>query len=77
MDDPLSGQAGIEQLLAAIAAELQRVPASAPRSPQVAALVATNNARVAQASLALLRMEDHPGSFDPWCRGFAPPGTSE
>jgi hypothetical protein len=62
-----------EQLFAAIAIELQRVPASAPRTSSVAALVQANNACVAQASLALLRMEDHPGTFDPWCRGFAAP----
>jgi hypothetical protein len=62
-----------QQLLAAIAIELQRVPASAPRASRVAALVETNNACVAQASLALLRMEDHAGSFDPWCRSFAAP----
>ena len=63
-----------EQLLAAIATQLQHVPASAPRASRVAALVETNNACAAQASLALLRMEDHPGTFDAWCRSFAAPG---
>jgi hypothetical protein len=63
-----------EQLLAAIAAELQFVPASAPRASRVAALVEANNACVARASLALLQMEDHPGAFDPWCHAFAAPG---
>ncbi|HEV7912701.1 MAG TPA: hypothetical protein VGP22_02955 [Albitalea sp.] len=62
-----------EQLLAAIATDLQRLPAAAERVARVAAAVEANNACVAQASLALLRMEDHPGSFDPWCRGFAQP----
>jgi hypothetical protein len=60
-----------EPLLAAIATELQGVPAAAPRTSLVAASVVDNNARVAQASLALLRMADHPGTFDPWCRLFA------
>jgi hypothetical protein len=30
-----------------------------------------NNARVARASQALLGMEDHPDTFDAWCRAFA------
>ena len=29
-----------------------------------------NNARVARASQALLGMEDHPDTFDAWCRAF-------
>ena len=65
--------AGVERLCAAIASELLRGPASAPRAARVAEAVAANNACVAQASLALLRMEDHPGTFDPWCRAFAAP----
>jgi hypothetical protein len=60
-----------EQLLGAIANELQQVPGSAPRTSRVAASVMANNARVARASQALLGMEDHPDTFDAWCRTFA------
>jgi hypothetical protein len=67
----LLGHDAIEPLFAAIATELQHVPVSALCTSRVAALVEENNTRVAQASLALLRMEDHPGTFDPWCRMFA------
>ncbi len=77
MADSAAGPERTEALFAAIASELQRVPASAPRAARVAALVAANNACVAQASLALLRMEDHPGTFDPWCRAFAAPAEGE
>ena len=73
MVDHLPAQDGTEQLFAAIATELQHVPASAPRTSRVAIAVAANNACVARASLALLQMEDHPGTFDPWCRTFAAP----
>lgn len=73
MTEHTADLAGMERLCAAIASELQQVPASAPRAALVASLVAANNACVAQASLALLRMEDHPGTFDPWCRAFAVP----
>jgi hypothetical protein len=59
-----------EQLLGAIANELQQVPGSAPRTSRVAASVMANNARVARASQALLDMEDHPDTFDAWCRTF-------
>ena len=71
------GHDEIEQLFAAIATELQHVPASALRTSHVAALVEENNALIAQASLALLQMEDHPGTFDPWCRTFAAPEGSD
>ena len=71
------GHDEIEQLFAAIATELQYVPASALCTSRVTALVEENNARVAQASLALLQMEDHPGTFDPWCRMFATPEGSD
>jgi len=67
------GRDETEQLFAAIATELQRVPASAQRTSRVATLVEANNACVAQASLTLLQMEDHLGTFDPWCRTFAAP----
>jgi hypothetical protein len=60
-----------EQLLGAIASELQQVPSSAPRTSRVAASVMANNACVARASQALLGMEDHPDTFDAWCRAFA------
>ena len=71
------GHDGIEQLFAATANELQHVPASALRISHVAALVEENNALIAQASLALLQMEDHSGAFDPWCRRFAAPEGSD
>ncbi len=64
-----------EQLLAAIATELQGLPASAARASRVAAVVEANNACVARAGLALLEMEDHAGAFDPWSRSFAAPGN--
>ena len=73
MVEHFPGQDQTEQLFAAIATELQRVPASALRTSLVALSVEANNACVAQASLALLQMEDHPGTFDPWCRTFAAP----
>jgi hypothetical protein len=60
-----------EQLLGAIADELQQVPGSAPRTSRVAASVMANNARVVRASQDLLGMEDHPDTFDAWCRAFA------
>jgi hypothetical protein len=71
--DHLLGQDAVERLFAAIATELQFVPASALRTSRVAILVEANNALVAHASLVLLQMEDHPGTFDPWCRTFAAP----
>jgi len=71
------GGDGIEQLFAAIATELQHIPASVLRTSRVAALVEENNALIAQVSLALLQMEDHPGTFDPWCRRFAAPEGSD
>ena len=73
----LLGHDEIEQLFAAIATELQQVPASALCTSRVAALVEENNALIAQASRALLQMEDHPGTFDPWCRRFAAPEGSD
>jgi hypothetical protein len=60
-----------EQLLGAIANELQQVPDSAPRTSRVAAPVTANNARLARASQTLMRMEDHPDTFGAWCRAFA------
>ena len=74
----LLGPDEIEQLFAAIATELQHVPTSAlGGTSRVAALVEENNALIAQVSLALLQMEDHPGTFDPWCRRFAAPEGSD
>jgi hypothetical protein len=63
-----------EKLLGAIANELQQVPDSASRTERVAASVTANNARLARASQTLLGMEDHPDTFDAWCRAFAPRG---
>ena len=71
MAQPSFDPSETEQLLGAIANELQQVPASAPRTSRVATSVAANNARVARASQALLGMEDHPDTFDAWCRTFA------
>jgi hypothetical protein len=61
----------MDKLLAAIAADLQFVPASADRVQRVALVVEANNARVARAGLMLGEMEDNPGAFDSWCRAFA------
>lgn len=69
-DDPADARQ-TDLLFAAMAIGLQFVPESAPRASRVAAMVAENNDRVAQASVALLRMEDHPDTFDAWCRTFA------
>jgi hypothetical protein len=74
MLEPFPGPIDTEQLLAAIALQLQHVPALAQRSARVATQVKANNEHIAQASFALLRMEDHPGTFEPWCRRFAAPG---
>jgi hypothetical protein len=71
MAQPSFDPSETEQLLGAIANELQQVPNSAPRTSRVAASVMANNARVARASQALLGMEDHPDTFDAWCRAFA------
>ncbi|MDB6000416.1 MAG: hypothetical protein JWP52_2115 [Rhizobacter sp.] len=72
-DDPADAEQA-EALFAAMAIGLQFVPESAPRASRVATTVAENNARVAQASAVLLRMEDHPDTFDAWCRTFAAKG---
>jgi hypothetical protein len=72
-DDPADSTQA-EALFAAMAIGLQFVPESAPRASRVAATVVENNARVAQASAALLRMEDQPDTFDAWCRTFADTG---
>ena len=72
----LVGQEQTELLFARMATELQQLPGSAQRTARVASVVAANNARVAEAGLVLLRMEDHPGTFDPWCRTFAALGES-
>ena len=72
MTHPSPDPHGIESLFATIATDLQQVPASAPRTERVAASVVANNARVLQASGMLLRMEDHPDTFDAWCRAFVP-----
>ena len=77
MVEHLPGQDRTERLFAAIATELQRVPAAALRTSLLALSVEANNALIAQASLALLQMEDHPGTFDPWCRTFAVHEVSE
>jgi hypothetical protein len=71
MAQPSFDPSETEQLLGAIASELQQVPASAPRTSRVAASVMANNARVARASHDLMGMEDHPDTFDAWCRAFA------
>jgi hypothetical protein len=58
-------------LLAAIAANLQFAPASMDRVDRAVLVFESNNERIARAGLVLGDMEDQPGSFDPWCRGFA------
>jgi hypothetical protein len=74
MPDHFAGRIDTEQLLAATATELQHLPVLVQRSACVANQVKAINEHIAQASLALLRMEDHPGTFEPWCRRFAAPG---
>src|SRR5215217_706763 len=64
-------QRRIEQLMVALACDMQQVPASADRVPPVAPAVDGNNDRLARAALTMLYMEDHPDTFDPWCRRFA------
>jgi hypothetical protein len=65
------GPEDVKMLLRTIAIHLQGLPASDTRALSVAARVMANNTCVAQASLALLRMDHHPDTFDAWCRGFA------
>lgn len=61
------------EFLAAVATELQSTPESASpsRVARVAQQVRTNNLRVLQAARQRLSMQDHPDTFDGWCRNFA------
>lgn len=60
-------------LCARIARDFQAVDLPGTDAPLVAAAVTANNARIAEGARAMLRMEDHPGTFDPWCRAFVIP----
>jgi hypothetical protein len=72
---PIASDAATGSLWATMATELQGIPASVLQASDIAASIAANNTRIGQASLVLLQMEDHPGTFDPWCRSFAAKGA--
>lgn len=65
-----------EQLFEAIARDLQHTPGSASRVLRVLPSVMANNKRVARAARELLGPEDHPDTFDAWCRSFAQGGAA-
>jgi len=61
--------------LSLLARDLAAFPSLVADAPLIVAAVEANSACVADAARRLMRMEDHPGGFDAWCRGFV--GTQE
>lgn len=64
-----------DDVVALIARELQFVPVLAVDAPLLMPAVVANNERIARLAHSCFQMEDHPGTFDPWCRNFVSVST--